>query len=141
MGEGTTEAAYPGSKTESPQTSYVPPQLLISMFLSFISSPRTNPTTCYTLSLIRHVLHSTPRSYHETLAWLDNPRSRPFKQASRRIFRALPTSAPGRVVAFIGESIGILVFIILVFSGVEVGLASSNKEQGDKISTATGHMT
>jgi len=59
----------------------------------------------------------------------------------RRIFGVLPTSAPGRVVAFIGESVGTLVFIILVFSGVEVAFASSNKEQGDKISTATDYMT
>ncbi|KAE8449564.1 hypothetical protein EG329_007894 [Mollisiaceae sp. DMI_Dod_QoI] len=64
-------------------------------------------------------------------------RKDPLKRLFQNLFEILPEGARGHVVAVIGEFIGTLVFIFLAFSGVEVASASSNKDQGDGVSTAT----
>lgn len=64
-------------------------------------------------------------------------RGDPLKQLFKNLFGTLPRGARGHVVAVIGEFIGTLVFIFLAFSGAEVASASSNKDQGSGVSTAT----
>jgi aquaporin related protein len=68
-------------------------------------------------------------------------RGDPLKQLFKNLFEILPVGARGHVVAVIGEFIGTLVFIFLAFSGVEVASASSNKEQGPGVSTATAEKS
>lgn len=63
-------------------------------------------------------------------------RGDPLKQLFKNLFGILPVGARGHVVAVIGEFFGTLLFIFLAFSGVEVAGASSNKDQGDHVSTA-----
>ncbi|KAH7323955.1 aquaporin-like protein [Rhexocercosporidium sp. MPI-PUGE-AT-0058] len=60
----------------------------------------------------------------------------PLKQMFRSLFELIHPSARGHVVAVIGEFLGTLVFVFLAFAGVEVAGASSNKEQGEGVSTA-----
>jgi len=61
----------------------------------------------------------------------------PLKGALRGLFKGLPSPARGHVVAVLGEFIGTLSFVFFAFAGVQVGAASSNKEQGVGVSTAT----
>ena len=61
----------------------------------------------------------------------------PLKKLFRGIFDVLPAAARGHVVAVIGELIGTLFFIFFAFAGGQVASASSNKEQGSDVSTAT----
>jgi len=60
----------------------------------------------------------------------------PLKGALRGLFKGLPSPARGHVVAVLGEFIGTLSFIFFAFAGVQVGAASSNKDQGVGVSTA-----
>jgi aquaporin rerated protein, other eukaryote len=69
---------------------------------------------------------------HTTLSRVD-----PLKHMFRGIFEALPDGARGTVVAIIGEFLGTLCFIFFAFAGGEVAAASSNKKQGDGVSTGT----
>jgi len=86
----------------------------------------------------RHSLAPTLNINHsETIL----TRADPLKRMFRGIFEILPPSARGHVVAVIGEFIGTLVFIFLAFAGVETASASSNKEQGDQVSTATAQKS
>jgi hypothetical protein len=73
-------------------------------------------------------IHKTPT----TLSRVD-----PLKHLFGRIFDALPDGARGTVVAIIGEFLGTLCFIFFAFAGGEVAAASSNRKQGDDVSTAT----
>ncbi|PVH77953.1 aquaporin-like protein, partial [Cadophora sp. DSE1049] len=54
----------------------------------------------------------------------------------RSLFELVHPSARGHVVAVIGEFLGTLIFVFLAFAGVEVAGASSNKDQGEGVSTA-----
>ncbi|KAG4439129.1 hypothetical protein IFR05_005416 [Cadophora sp. M221] len=60
----------------------------------------------------------------------------PLKQMFRSLFELIHPSARGHVVAVIGEFLGTLIFVFLAFAGVEVAGASSNKDQGEGVSTA-----
>jgi Major intrinsic protein len=60
----------------------------------------------------------------------------PLKGALRGLFNGLPKPARGHVVAVLGEFIGTLSFVFFAFAGVQVGAASSNKDQGVGVSTA-----
>ncbi|KUJ17354.1 aquaporin-like protein [Mollisia scopiformis] len=68
-------------------------------------------------------------------------RGDPIKQLFKNLFEILPAGARGHAVAVIGEFIGTLLFIFLAFSGVEVASASSNKDQGSGVSTATAEKS
>lgn len=68
-------------------------------------------------------------------------RGDPLKQLFKSLFATLPVGARGHVVAVIGEFFGTLLFIFLAFSGVEVASASSNKDQGSGVSTATAEKS
>jgi len=61
----------------------------------------------------------------------------PLKHIFRKIFETLPTGARGHVVAVIGELIGTIFFIFFAFAGGQVANASSNRDQGENVSTAT----
>ncbi len=60
----------------------------------------------------------------------------PLKAMFRSLFGLIHPSARGHVVAVLGEFFGTLIFIFLAFAGVETGGASSNKDQGEGVSTA-----
>lgn len=61
----------------------------------------------------------------------------PLKHIFRSVFDVLPPGARGHAVATIGEFLGTLILFILIFGGAQTGSASSNKEQGADVSTAT----
>ena len=63
--------------------------------------------------------------------------SDPLKKLFTKLFNVLPSSSRGHVVAVIGEFLGTIVFLVLAFAGVETASASSNKQQGPDVSTAT----
>jgi aquaporin related protein len=63
--------------------------------------------------------------------------SDPLKRLFTKLFNVLPSSSRGHVVAVIGEFLGTIVFLVLAFAGVETASASSNKNQGPGVSTAT----
>lgn len=67
--------------------------------------------------------------------------SDPLRRFFEYLFGILPRSARGHVVAVIGELIGTIFFIFFAFSGGQVGSASSNKDQGSDVSTATAQKT
>lgn len=60
----------------------------------------------------------------------------PLKNMFRSLFELIHPSARGHVVGFLGEFLGTLIFVTLTFAGVETAGASSNKEQGEDVSTA-----
>ncbi|KAK6581046.1 hypothetical protein PZA11_006534 [Diplocarpon coronariae] len=60
----------------------------------------------------------------------------PLRAMFRSVFKLIHPSARGHVVGFLGEFLGTLVFVTLAFAGVETAGASSNKDQGDGVSTA-----
>ncbi|KAI9047249.1 hypothetical protein LZ554_008702 [Drepanopeziza brunnea f. sp. 'monogermtubi'] len=63
-------------------------------------------------------------------------RADPLKKMFRRLFKLIHPSARGHVVGFLGEFLGTLIFVTLAFAGVETAGASSNKDQGEGVSTA-----
>jgi len=65
----------------------------------------------------------------------------PLKYIFTAIFEVLPESARGHVVATLGEFLGTLLFFVMAFGGVETASASSNKDQGIGVSTATKEHT
>jgi hypothetical protein len=65
----------------------------------------------------------------------------PLKRLFSSAFKVLPPGARGHVVAVLGEFIGTLVFIFLAFSGVEAGAASTNKNQGEGVSTGPSRLS
>lgn len=62
-------------------------------------------------------------------------RADPLKHIFRSIFELLPPAARGHVVATLGEFLGTMLFVILAFACVDVAGASSNKDQGEGVST------
>jgi aquaporin related protein len=72
-------------------------------------------------------------NYTETIL----TRKDPLKRLFTKIFAVLPPSTRGHVVAVIGEFLGTIVFLTMAFAGVETASASSSKNQGDGVSTAT----
>ncbi|PBP23414.1 aquaporin-like protein [Diplocarpon rosae] len=60
----------------------------------------------------------------------------PLRAMFRSLFKLIHPSARGHVVGFLGEFLGTLIFVTLAFAGVETAGASSNKDQGDGVSTA-----
>lgn len=61
----------------------------------------------------------------------------PLKALFRNLFELLPSGARGHVVATIGEFLGTLILFFLIYGGAQTASATSNKQQGADVSTAT----
>jgi len=64
----------------------------------------------------------------------------PLKHAFRALFKVLPPSARGHVVAIIGELIGTISFLFFAFAGGQVANISSNKTSGDTVMTKVNQV-